>query len=255
MTENEQNKIRVSNLSVSFDGSESISGLTINLPANQITAVIGPAKSGKTTFLNCLNRMIDLFPGVKVTGQIFIDGADIYGEDVDVTKLRRRVGIVFAVPIPLPGSIYENMTLGLRLKGMRQRTALLERAEAALKEAYLWEEVQDRLNQPAMNLSGGQQQRLCLARTLALRPEIILMDEPCSGLDPISTAKIEEALQDLKTRHTVVLVTNNVKQAARASDRTAFFLSGKLVEFGPTDSIFTNPREKKTEEYIRGKFG
>ncbi len=247
--------IRVRDLTVSFGGIPSLEKLTIDFPANRIAAVIGPAKSGKTTLLSCLNRMIDLVPGAEVTGEILLDGNNIFDERVDVTELRRTVGIVFAVPIPLPGTIFDNMALGLRLQGMRSRTVQLERVEAALKEAYLWEEVQDRLNQPATNLSGGQQQRLCLARTLVLKPEVILMDEPCSGLDPVSTAKIEEALQKLKKVHTIILVTNNVKQAARASDLTAFFLSGQLVEYGPTEKIFTNPSEQKTEEYIRGKFG
>jgi phosphate transport system ATP-binding protein len=248
-------KIRVRDLTVSFGRIPSLQRLTIDFPVNLITAVIGPARSGKTTLLSCMNRMIDLVPGAEVTGEILLDGNDIFDKRVDVTELRRTVGIVFAVPLPLPGTIFDNLALGLRLQGITGKTALLQRVEAALREAYLWEEVQDRLGQPATNLSGGQQQRLCLARTLVLRPEVILMDEPCSGLDPVSTAKIEEALQELKKVHTIILVTNNVKQAARASDFTAFFLSGRLVEWGTTEKIFTNPGEKKTEEYIRGKFG
>lgn len=248
-------KIRIRNLSVSYRETPSLQELNIDFFTNRITAVIGPARSGKTTLLGCMNRMIDLVPGVRVSGEVLLDGSNIFDEKVDVTELRRKVGIVFAIPLPLPGTIFDNMALGLRLQGIKQKMVLLERIEAALKEAHLWDEVYDRLNQPATNLSGGQQQRLCLARTLVLKPAVILMDEPCSGLDPVSTAKIEETLQELKKSHTIILVTNNVKQAARASDFTAFLLSGRLVEYGPTSELFTRPREEKTEEYIRGKFG
>lgn len=248
-------KIQVRDLTVSFDGRPALQGINLDVFPNERLAVIGPASSGKTTFLRCLNRLNDLEHTFSHTGRIILDGKDIYSPEVDLPELRRRMGMVYAVPIPLPWTIYENLVYGPRLAGIRAKTALDERVETSLKAAFLWEEVKDRLNEPAHNLSGGQQQRLCLARVLALKPEVLLLDEPCSGLDPISTAKIEDALDELKARHSIVLVTNNTKQAARASDRTAFFLMGELIEAGPTQQIFTKPAHKRTNDYLIGQFG
>ncbi len=236
-----------------FAGRPSLQGVTLEVLPGEILGVIGPARSGKTTFLRSLNRMNDLEPGFRAEGRLAFHGVDVYRERVDTAALRRKLGMVFAVPVPLPGTIYQNLALGPRLDGRRR--GIDARVEGSLKAAYLWDEVRDRLHQSAFALSGGQQQRLCLARTLMLEPEVLLLDEPCSGLDPISTAKIEEALQELKRRMTVILVTNNVMQASRVADRTAFFLDGKLVECGPTGKIFVNPQEKITHEYISGRFG
>ncbi len=220
---------------------------------NEILGVIGPAGGGKTTLLRSLNRMNDLHPAFRMGGRVSFRGVDVYQAGVDVAVLRRKLGMVFAVPVPLPGTIYENLTLGPRLHGRRGGVDAL--VEKSLKAAYLWDEVKDRLDLAAASLSGGQQQRLCLARTLMLEPEVLLLDEPCSGLDPISTAKIEEALQELKKEVAVVLVTNNVMQSSRVADRTAFFLQGRLVECGPTSRLFVNPKEKLTHDYISGRFG
>jgi phosphate transport system ATP-binding protein len=220
----------------------------------EILAIIGPAGAGKTTFLRALNRMNDLDADLDVSGQVFLDGFPVYDAAVDVALLRRKVGMVFSVPVPLPMTIFENMVFGLRLEG-RGKQELAQQAEAALQAAYLWDEVKDRLDEPARNLSGGQQQRLCLARALALRPDALLLDEPCSGLDPISTAKIEDALARLKRDLAVILVTNNVKQASRASDRTAFFLFGEMIELRATESLFTTPQDQRTADYISGRFG
>jgi phosphate transport system ATP-binding protein len=231
----------------------SLQGITLEIGAGEILGVIGPARAGKTTFLRSLNRMNDLEPGFRAGGRLSWRGVDLYRERVDVAALRRKLGMVFAVPVPLPGTIYQNLAMGPRFGG--RRGGLDAKVEESLKAAYLWDEVRDRLHTSAFALSGGQQQRLCLARTIMLEPEVLLLDEPCSGLDPISTAKIEEALQELKRRMTVVLVTNNVMQASRVADRTAFFLEGKLVECGPTPQIFVNPKEKVTHEYISGRFG
>ncbi len=236
-----------------YGARSSLRGIALEIRPGEILGVIGPAGAGKTTFLRSLNRMNDLEPGFRTEGRLAYRGIDVYRERVDVAALRRRLGMVFAVPVPLPGTIYQNLAMGPRFAG--RRSGIDERIEESLKAAYLWEEVRDRLNQSAFALSGGQQQRLCLARTIMLEPEALLLDEPCSGLDPISTAKIEEALQDLKRRMTVVLVTNNVMQASRVADRTAFFHEGRLVECGPTERIFVNPGEKITHEYISGRFG
>lgn len=227
--------------------------ISLEVQPNEILGVIGPAGGGKTTFLRSLNRMNDLVPGFRTEGTLSYRGVDLYRSAIDVAVLRRRLGTVFAVPVPLPGSIRHNLALGPRLDGKpRQQEALIEKC---LRAAYLWEEVKDRLEMSALSLSGGQQQRLCLARTLMLQPEVLLLDEPCSGLDPISTAKIEEALQALKSELTIILVTNNVMQASRVADRAAFFLQGRLVEWGPTGEVFVNPREQVTHEYISGRFG
>jgi phosphate transport system ATP-binding protein len=248
-------KIEVRGFSAGFGGRQVLRSLTLDIMPCERLAVIGPASSGKTTFLRSLNRLNDLHPGFRSEGSICIDGRSIYDRDVDVTALRRRVGMVYAVPVPLPWSIRENIAYGLRLAGMRGRSETEERVESSLRSAFLWEEVRDRLGEPAQNLSGGQQQRLCLARVLALRPEVLVLDEPCSGLDPVSTAKIEDALLDLREKHAIVLVTNNTMQAARASDRTAFLLMGELVEIGPTHQLFTRPEKATTNDYLVGRFG
>lgn len=248
-------KIQVRDLSVSFGNTQVLRNLDLDIYPNERLAIIGPASGGKTTFLRCLNRLNDLHHRFSLSGQILLDGKNLYDSDVDVAELRRRIGMVYAVPVPLPWSIYDNLVYGPRLAGVRSKAELDERVKTSLLAAVLWDEVKDRLHEPAHNLSGGQQQRLCLARVLALKPEVLILDEPCSGLDPISTAKIEDALLDLKTNHTIILVTNNTKQAGRASDRTAFFLMGELVEVGPTDQIFTKPHDQRTNDYLIGQFG
>lgn len=238
---------------ISYGSHHALKGLTMEILKNEILGIIGPANSGKTTLLRALNRLNELQRHVKVQGQIYLDGVDI--ETLDVSTLRKRVGMVFALPLPLPLSIFDNLAYGSRMHGITNKKNLMEIAEKSLKAASLWDEVKDRLDESAFKLSGGQQQRLCIARTLAVEPEVILFDEPCSGLDPISTAKVEEAMLELKKQYTLVLVTNNTKQAARVSDRTAFFLMGELVEVDETDKIFTAPRDARTGEYITGKFG
>jgi phosphate transport system ATP-binding protein len=248
-------KIVVREFTATFGGKPAIKGLNLEVHPRERLAIIGPASSGKTTFLRCLNRLNDLHEGFGRAGQILLDGQDIYDPRMDVADLRRRVGMVYAVPVPLPWSIYDNLVYGLKLAGIRDRATQEQRVEAALKGMVLWDEVKDRLRDPAHNLSGGQQQRLCLARVLALEPEVLILDEPCSGLDPISTGKIEDALVELKARHSIVLVTNNTKQAARASDRTAFLLMGELVEIGSTEQVFTRPSDQRTNDYLVGQFG
>ncbi len=247
-------KIKVSELNVSCDSLPALRGLSLEVRENEILGVIGPSNSGKTSFLRTLNRMNELYPNSKTTGRVLLDGKDIFSE-IDKHLLRKRVGIVFALPLPLPLTIFDNIAYGPRLHGINNKVRLTEIAEKALKAAAIWEEVKDRLNEQAFKLSGGQQQRLCIARTLAVEPEVILYDEPCSGLDPISTAKVEEAMRELKKNYTKVLVTNNVKLAARVSDRTAFFLMGELIKIGENGSLFTAPRDKRTEDYITGRFG
>ncbi|MCC7299512.1 MAG: phosphate ABC transporter ATP-binding protein [Verrucomicrobia bacterium] len=248
-------KISVQNLSVFFGRHQALRNLTLNVPANRILGIIGPASSGKTTFLRTLNRMNELDPDNRVEGRILMDGLDIYHPSQSAVQLRKRVGMVFALPMPLPMSIYDNVTYGPRLCGIRNRAALDEIVERTLTAAFLWDEVKDRLNLLALRLSGGQQQRLCLARTLAMEPEVVLLDEPCSGLDPISTARIEDALSVLKERYTIILVTNNTKQASRVADETAFFLMGELIEMGETARIFTVPKDQRTSDYVTGRFG
>jgi phosphate transport system ATP-binding protein len=225
----------------------------MEIQINQILSVIGPANSGKTSFLRTLNRLNELNDSFKMTGRVELDRHDIRG--LDIEELRRNVGMVFALPLPLPLSIFDNVAYGVRMQAKWGKKTIAERVENALKEAYLWEEVKDRLGESAFKLSGGQQQRLCIARTLAVGPDVILFDEPCSGLDPISTAKVEEAMVKLKEKFTIVLVTNNVKQAARVGDMTAFFLNGELIELDKTEKIFTAPKDSRTDGYIRGKFG
>jgi phosphate transport system ATP-binding protein len=247
-------KIRVEDLKALFGKQQVLKGITIDVYQNVVTGFMGPSGSGKSTLISIFNRMIDFEAGFKMSGHVRIDGIDII-EKVNGVELRKRIGTVFAVPIPLPRSVYENIAYGPRLNNINDKDELYEIVKESLKKAYLWDEVKDRLTTSALKLSGGQQQRLCLARTLALRPEIIMLDEPCSGLDPISTAKIEEALSELKKDYTIILVSNNTKQIARISDYSAFFYMGELIEYSPTEALFTNPKIKKTEDYISGKFG
>lgn len=248
-------KIVVKDFCAFISGCPVLTKINLQIFPCERLAIIGPAGSGKTTFLRSLNRLNDLEAAFSHTGRILLDGRELHRPDADLAELRRRVGMVYAVPIPLPWSIHDNLTYGPRLAGVRNKARLDEIVEASLKAAFLWDEVKDRLRMPATNLSGGQQQRMCLARVLALEPEVLLLDEPCSGLDPISTARIEEALAVLKAKYSIVLVTNNTKQAARATDRTAFFLMGELIEAGPTGQVFTNPSHHRTRDYITGHFG
>jgi phosphate transport system ATP-binding protein len=230
--------------------------VSLDIPAQAVTAFIGPSGCGKTTLLRCVNRMNDLVEGARITrGTIRLGGVDIYSPEVDVVDLRRRVGMVFQKSNPFPKSIYENISYGLRIAGVNKRSQIDEAVEKSLRGAALWDEVKDRLDDGALGLSGGQQQRLCIARALAVEPDVVLMDEPCSALDPIATAKIEELIQELKTRYTIAIVTHNMQQAGRVSDYTGFFYLGRLVEFGTTSKIFTNPSERRTEDYITGRFG
>lgn len=249
-----KNKITVENLNVYYDKQKAVNNLSLEVCCNEILGIIGPSNSGKTTFLKTLNRLNELNYTVKIEGKILLDDKNIFTE-IDKHLLRKRVGIVFALPLPLPLTIYENVAYGPRMHGMKRKTKLDDVVERSLKEAAIWDEVKDRLQESAFKLSGGQQQRLCIARTLAVQPEIVLYDEPCSGLDPISTAKVEEAMRTLKKDYTQILVTNNVKQSARVADRTAFFLMGDLIEIGETGQIFTSPKDKRTEDYITGRFG
>jgi phosphate transport system ATP-binding protein len=241
------------NLNIWFGQIQALRNVSIEIESNEILSIIGPSNSGKTSFLRMLNRLNDLNPGFKMSGWLEFAKEDI--RKIDIESLRKRVGMVFALPLPLPLSIFENIAYGVKMHGERNRQKISSIVEHSLKQAYLWDEVKDRLEFSAFKLSGGQQQRLCIARTLAVEPEVILFDEPCSGLDPISTAKVEEAMLKLKKDYTIVLVTNNVKQAARVGDRTAFFLSGELVELDKTEKIFTAPVDQRTDGYIRGKFG
>ena len=246
-------KFEIHDLNIWFGSVHAIKHVNMEIQSNEILSVIGPANSGKTTFLRTLNRLNELNTNYKITGAVELEREDIRG--IIIEELRRKIGMVFALPLPLPLSIFDNVAYGIRMHGERRRVKLEEKVEETLQQAYLWEEVKDRLSESAFKLSGGPQQRLCIARTLAVGPEVILFDEPCSGLDPISTAKVEDAMVKLKQKYTIVLVTNNVKQAARVGDRTAFFLSGELIELDKTDKIFTAPQDKRTDGYIRGKFG
>lgn len=247
--------IIVKNLSHYFGSTQTLKKINLEVERNEILGIIGPARSGKSTFLRSLNRLNDLVPGSRIEGTVRVEGRDIYALEVNVVELRRKLGMVFAIPVPLPRSIYENVAFGPRMSGFKNKNKLKELVVNCLKQTSLWDEVKDRLDSSALKLSGGQQQRLCIARILALRPDFILLDEPCSGLDPISTLKIEESLRHLKKNYTVILVTNNTKQAARVADRTAFFLNGELIEIGRTDKIFTAPANPKTNDYISGRFG
>jgi len=247
-------KIQVRNLTIHFGKVRVLNNLCLNIQPNEILSVIGPSNSGKTSFLRSLNRLNDFEAAMHMSGSILLDNGDIY-KDFEVEALRKRVGMIFALPIPLPRSIYDNITYGPRLAGIHDKSRLDQIVEDGLKAAFLWDEVRDRLGSSALKLSGGQQQRLCIARTLALSPDVILFDEPCSGLDPISTAKVENSMVELKKNHTIVLVTNNTKQAARVGTRTAFFLMGDLIEIGDTNEIFTAPHDPRTNDYIIGRFG
>jgi phosphate transport system ATP-binding protein len=247
-------KMQAADLTVSYGGKPAIRGVSLSLPERQVMALIGPSGCGKSTFLRSLNRMNDLIPTSAVKGEIILDGHSIY-DGLDAVELRRRVGMVFQKSNPFPKSIFENVAYGLRVAGTNDRKVLAERVERSLRNAAIWDEVKDRLHESALGLSGGQQQRICIARALAVEPEVLLMDEPASALDPIATAKIEDLIHELKERYTIAIVTHNMQQAARVSDRTAFFYMGELVEEGPTEQIFTNPKVQRTEDYVTGKFG
>ena len=248
-------KLSVKNLDLFYGDFQALKGVSLDIEAQEVTALIGPSGCGKSTFLRTLNRMNDLIDSVKVTGDIHLEEQNIYHRDVDVVALRRRIGMVFQKPNPFPKSIYENVAYGARRLGVKDKKRLDEIVEKSLKKAALWEEVKDRLNRSALGLSGGQQQRLCIARALAIEPEILLMDEPTSALDPIATAKIEELIIELKKEYTIVIVTHSMQQAARISDSTAFFLMGELIESDKTQKIFTAPGDQRTEDYITGRFG
>jgi len=248
-------EISVRNLNLWYGENHALINIGIDIPKNRITALIGPSGCGKTSFIRCLNRMNDLIPGTKMEGEILVGGEDITRRDVDVVSLRKKIGMVFQKPNPFPSSIFDNIAYGPRIHGENNKERLVRIVEDSLKRAALWDEVKDRLNLSALSLSGGQQQRLCIARTLAVEPEIILFDEPCSALDPIATSKIEHLMVEHRKRYTIVIVTHNMQQAARVSDYTAFFLNGELIEFDETRKLFKTPREKSTEDYITGRFG
>jgi phosphate transport system ATP-binding protein len=247
--------VEIDQVNLWYGAKHALKDISMSIPKQRVTAYIGPSGCGKSTLLRCLNRMNDLVDGVRVTGSIRIGGTEIYDPTVDVTGLRKRVGMVFQKSNPFPKSIFENVAYGPRILGVRGRSELEAMVERSLRAAALWEEVSDRLNESALGLSGGQQQRLCIARAIAVEPDVLLMDEPCSALDPIATARIEELMLDLKNSYTIVIVTHNMQQAARVSDYTGFMLLGELAEFGVTKELFTNPRDKRTEDYITGRFG
>jgi phosphate transport system ATP-binding protein len=255
LSEAESIKLQVSDLSLYYSSKQALKSISLQIPEKKVTAFIGPSGCGKSTLLRCFNRMNDLVDSSRVEGEILMDGSNIYARDVDVAELRRRVGMVFQKPNPFPKSIYENVAYGLRLQGIKSKRTLDTVVENSLRGAALWEEVKDRLHDNAFGLSGGQQQRLVIARAIAIEPEVILLDEPASALDPISTLKIEELIYELKDRYTIVIVTHNMQQAARVSDYTAFMYMGQLIEYGATDRLFTNPRTKQTEDYITGRYG
>jgi len=248
-------KMQASNIDFYYGNCQALKSISLSVRSNSIAALIGPSGCGKSTFLRCLNRMNDTIPKTRLQGQVLLDGEDIYQPKVDVVELRKKVGMVFQQPNPFPKSIFENVAFGPRRLGIRNHAKLEEIVEKSLKAAALWEEVKDDLKKSGLSISGGQQQRLCIARVLAVDPEVILMDEPCSALDPIATLKIEELMQDLKKNYTIIIVTHNMQQAARVSDRTGFFLMGELVECGATDELFSNPVDRRTEDYITGRFG
>jgi len=253
--ENEEATLEVKNLKLFYGEKEALHGIDMMIPKNRVTAFIGPSGCGKSTLLRCFNRMNDLVDSCRIEGQIVLDGENIYERNVDVAELRRRVGMVFQKPNPFPKSIYENVAYGLRIQGVKKKRVIDETVEWALKSAALWDEVKDRLHESALGMSGGQQQRLVIARTIAVKPEVLLLDEPASALDPISTLKIEELIHELKNDFTIAIVTHNMQQAARVSDYTAFMYMGDLIEFGVTDTLFTNPSQKQTEDYITGRYG
>ncbi|WP_083257153.1 phosphate ABC transporter ATP-binding protein PstB [Arcticibacter eurypsychrophilus] len=248
-------KLKAKDLNLYYGKKQALKDVTINITANTVTAFIGPSGCGKSTFLRCFNRMNDLIPDVTIKGEVMIDDIDIYKNIIDVYAYRKQIGMVFQKPNPFPKSIFENVAFGLRINGEKSKSVLEETVEYALKQAALWDEVKDNLQKSAMALSGGQQQRLCIARAIAVQPSVLLMDEPASALDPISTAKIEELIYELKSKFTIVIVTHNMQQAARISDKTAFFYLGELIEYDNTDKIFTNPAKNATQNYITGRFG
>lgn len=248
-------KISLRNLNFYYGKNHALKNINLDIPSNHVTAFIGPSGCGKSTLLRTLNRMYDLYPGQRAEGQILLDGQDILDKSTDLNKLRARVGMVFQKPTPFPMSIYDNIAFGIKLYDTPSRSELDDRVEWALKKAALWNEVKDKLNQSGYSLSGGQQQRLCIARGIAVKPDVLLLDEPASALDPISTARIEELIHELKTDYTITIVTHSMQQAARVSDFTAYMYLGEMVEFGKTDVVFTNPSKKETEDYITGKFG
>lgn len=247
-------RITTKNLNLFYGDLHALKDVSINIPSNQVTAFIGPSGCGKSTFLKTLNRMNDLISNVKITGDVYFDGLNVYRE-YDIVELRKNVGMVFQKPNPFPMSIYDNIAYGPRIHGIKSKSKLDDIVEKSLRNSALWDEVKERLKQNALGLSGGQQQRLCIARVLAVEPEIVLMDEPTSALDPISTLKIEDLIEELKQNYTIIIVTHNMQQAARISDLTAFFLHGEIVEFGNTNQLFSNPKDKRTEDYITGRFG
>ncbi len=248
-------KIAAREVNFFYSAFHALKDISLNVYENRATALIGPSGCGKSTFLRCLNRMNDLIPGSRIDGEILLDNQDIYAPDVDVVDIRRRVGMVFQKPNPFPKTIFENVAYGLRVNGIKDKEFITERVEESLKQSALWDEVRERLYRSALDLSGGQQQRLCIARALAVEPEVLLMDEPASALDPIATQKIEELIDELKKQYTIIIVTHNMQQAARVSDVTAFFFMGELVEVDTTEHIFTRPKNKRTEDYITGRFG
>ena len=248
-------RIKVEDVNFFYGLKHALMNVNMDIFKNMVTAMIGPSGCGKSTFIRLINRMNDLVSHTTLKGKILLDGKNIFDADVDVVELRRKVGMVFQKPNPFPKSIFENMCYGLQIKGITDKKVLYEKTENALRKAALWDEVKDRLNESALRLSGGQQQRLCIARCLVVEPEVILFDEPCASLDPISTRKIEDLVVELKKEYTILVVTHNVQQAARISDKTAFFLLGELIEFGKTEDIFTNPKDKRTEDYVSGRFG
>ncbi len=250
-----ETKISAKDLNLYYGELQALKNIGIDIAEKQVTALIGPSGCGKSTFLKTLNRMNDLIPGVRIEGQVLLDGEDLYARGIDVTLLRKRVGMVFQKPNPFPMTVYDNIAYGPRIHGVTGRRKLDEIVERSLRGAALWDEIRDRLKKNALGLSGGQQQRLCIARALAVEPEVLLMDEPTSALDPISTMKIEELISELKKQYTIVIVTHNMQQAARISDSTAFFLQGEIVEYAPTEQLFSMPQNKKTEDYITGRFG
>ena len=247
--------MRSNGLDFYYGDFKALHDISLDFFPNQVTALIGPSGCGKSTFLRCLNRMNDLIPISRVDGEILLEGENIYAPSVDVVTLRSRIGMVFQKPNPFPKTIFENIAYGLRVNGVKDKAFIVERVEKSLVQSALWEEVKDRLHESALGLSGGQQQRLCIARALAVEPEVLLMDEPCSALDPIATQKIEELIDELKDNYTIIIVTHNMQQAARVSGKTAFFYIGKLIEYGDTDTLFTRPGKKETEDYITGRFG
>lgn len=249
------NKISVQNMNLFYGDFHALKNISMELEANKVTAFIGPSGCGKSTFLKSLNRMNDLVPNCRIEGKLLLDGEDFYAKDYDVNQLRKRVGMVFQQPNPFSMSIYDNVAYGPRTHGMKDRRTLDEIVEKSLRGAAIWDEVKDKLKKNALQVSGGQQQRICIARALAVDPEVLLMDEPTSALDPISTLKVEELVQSLKEKYTIVMVTHNMQQAARVSDKTAFFLSGEVIEYADTKQIFTHPKDKRTEDYISGRFG